>query len=105
MSSLRGAVAYEARFWSEDRQLHELILVAAGNRRAAVIVNELRETTRLIGAGTTSSVRSLPVIGEEHAPIVAAIVERDPRQAQSLMHTPDLDGAASDRGVPGRSRA
>jgi DNA-binding FadR family transcriptional regulator len=71
------------RFWSEDRQLHELTFVAAGNRRAAAIVHELRETTSLIGARTTSSARSLPVIGEEHAPIVAAIVERD-----ALRHSP-----------------
>lgn len=75
----------EDRFWTEDRGLHEYILSTAGNRCAASVVGGLRETTRLIGAGTTTPARTLGEIAEEHAPLVAAIRDGDPALAGSLM--------------------
>jgi DNA-binding GntR family transcriptional regulator len=74
-------------FAQHDLGLHDLILDAAGNGRARTIVKSLRETTRLLGASTADKTRTLDDIDHEHAPIVAAIIEGDPAEAENAMRT------------------
>src|SRR4051794_15208525 len=45
----------DASFWPADRALHDLLLRASGNGRAAAIVAQLRSTTALLGPPTTAS--------------------------------------------------
>lgn len=77
----------EAEFWAGDQRLHELILLGAGNARAAAIVEGLREKTRLLGVSTTEGSRTLQQIETEHQPIVDAILARDGRAAERCMRT------------------
>jgi DNA-binding GntR family transcriptional regulator len=81
------AVADEAAFWPADRSLHDLLLRAAGNGRAAAIVAQLRETTALLGPPTTASGRTLAEIHAEHEPVVAAVLARDGAAAEAAMRT------------------
>jgi DNA-binding GntR family transcriptional regulator len=67
----------EDAFWTADLAFHDALLRRSGNKRAAEIVRDLRELTRLIGVGTTASSRSLREIADEHQPIVAAVVAGD----------------------------
>jgi DNA-binding GntR family transcriptional regulator len=73
-------------FWPADRALHDAILRAAGNARAAAIVDQLRKTARLLGPPTTASGRTLAEIVEEHRPVVTSVVGRDGPQAAASMH-------------------
>lgn len=75
----------ETAFWTEDRALHDRILRAAGNARAATIVEQLRATTVLLGPPTSATGRSLAQICAEHEPIVAAIGRRDGAAAEAAM--------------------
>lgn len=85
----------EPAFWAADRALHRSVLVAAGNTRAAEIVEQLRATTALLGPPTTATGRSLAEIHAEHRPIVDAVLAGDAGAAERAMrehleHTRDL---------------
>ncbi len=70
----RSARAGDERLFSaQDQRLHDLVLAAAGNNRARAIINELRETTRLLGATSAGRSRPLSDIHAEHRPIADAI--------------------------------
>jgi DNA-binding GntR family transcriptional regulator len=75
----------EAAFWPADRSLHDLLLRAAGNARAAAIVAQLRSTTALLGPPTTASGRALAQIHAEHEPVVTAVIARDGAAAETAM--------------------
>ena len=87
MVALRAAASEgaEREFWRHDRELHRLLLVGGGNPRAAEIVASLRSTTALLGPPTSAGPRDLVQIGEEHAPIVRAVVARDGDAAERAM--------------------
>ena len=74
-------------FWPADRTLHDLLLRAAGNSRAAAIVAQLRSTTALLGPPTTASGRTLAEIHAEHEPVVAAVLSHDGAAAEAAMRT------------------
>jgi DNA-binding GntR family transcriptional regulator len=97
LATMADAAAYddEPAFWAADRALHRAILVAAGNRRAAEVVEQLRATTALLGPPTTATGRSLAEIHAEHRPIVDAVLAGDAAAAEDAMrehleHTRDL---------------
>lgn len=97
LAAMDSAASYddEPAFWAADRALHRTILVAAGNRRAAEVVEQLRATTSLLGPPTTATGRSLVDIHAEHRPIVDAVLAGDAGLAESTMrehleHTRDL---------------
>ena len=75
----------EPGFWAADRALHRAILVAAGNRRAAEVVEQLRATTALLGPPTTATGRTLAEIHAEHRPLVEAVLGGDTAAAESAM--------------------
>ncbi|MGK5683321.1 GntR family transcriptional regulator [Actinoplanes sp. URMC 104] len=75
----------ETAFWPADRALHDLLLRAAGNGRAAAIVARLRSTTALLGPPTTAGGRTLAEIHAEHEPVVAAVLARDGEAAEAAM--------------------
>ncbi|WP_327000348.1 GntR family transcriptional regulator [Dactylosporangium sp. NBC_01737] len=77
----------EAAFWPADRELHDLLLHAAANARAAAIVAQLRSTTALLGPPTTASGRTLAQIHAEHEPVVTAVLARDGVAAEAAMRT------------------
>lgn len=74
-----------AAFWPADRALHDALLRAAGNTRAATIVEQLRATTALLGPPTTATGRSLDEIHAEHAAIVEAVLGGDGEGAEHHM--------------------
>jgi len=92
----RSATAGNGSLFSvQDQRLHDLVLAAAGNTRARTIVNDLRDTTRLLGATSADRSRSLPDIHAEHRPVVEAILRADPAAADRalrwhLVHTGKL---------------
>jgi DNA-binding GntR family transcriptional regulator len=106
MSALRAAALTgdERAFWHHDRELHRLLLVGGGNPRAAGIVASLRSTTALLGPPTSAGPRDLRQIGEEHAPIVDAVLARDAAAAEAAMRdhltTTGLLLVAQAEGVP-----
>jgi DNA-binding GntR family transcriptional regulator len=63
----------EPGFMDHDERFHELILLAAGNRRLAAIVAGLRDTVRGRGASTVGRARSLEEIQAEHGAILDAL--------------------------------
>jgi DNA-binding GntR family transcriptional regulator len=75
----------DASFWPADRTLHDLLLRASGNTRAAAIVAQLRSTTALLGPPTTASGRTLAEIHAEHERVVAAVLARDGATAEAAM--------------------
>ena len=75
----------ERLFSVQDQRLHDLILAAAGNNRSRAIVNELRDTTRLLGATSAGRSRSLSDIHVEHRPIAEAIAEGDQDAAAAAL--------------------
>ncbi len=75
----------ETRFMRHDKQLHGLILAAAGNERLAAYVGHLRDLTRLLGASTVGRSRTLVDIAAEHEPIIDALASRDPGAAEAAM--------------------
>ena len=46
-----------------------------------------RATTALLGPPTTATGRTLAQIHDEHAPIVTAVLDRDPGAAEAAMRT------------------
>lgn len=76
---------HEAAFWPADRALHDRILRAAGNARAAGVVERLRGVTALLGPPTTASGRTLTGIVAEHRPVVDAVLARDSAAAERAM--------------------
>ena len=75
----------EAALAHHDLSFHDAILAIAGNESARKIVASLRESTRLLGATTAQRSRTLADIDTEHAPILAAIADNDPRAAEKAM--------------------
>src|SRR3954447_11320240 len=75
----------DASFWPADRTLHDLLLHASGNARAAAIVAQLRSTTALLGPPTTASGRTLAEIHAEHEQVVTAVLARDGAAAETAM--------------------
>ncbi len=87
LQTMREAAAGDdpSSFWRADRALHDALLRAAANARAAAIVDQLRATTALLGPPTTATGRTLGEIHDEHAPIVAAVVAGDGSGAEGAM--------------------
>lgn len=83
--ALSAAVRDEDRFWAADQQLHDRLVRAGGNHRAAAIIERLRATTALLGPPTTTAGRTLPEIRDEHEPIVAAVLQRRADDAENAM--------------------
>ncbi len=83
--ALGAAVHDEDRFWVADQHLHDCLVRAGGNCRAAAIIERLRATTALLGPPTTTAGRTLPEICDEHEPIVAAVLARDGAAAERAM--------------------
>jgi DNA-binding GntR family transcriptional regulator len=75
----------EALFMRHDQRLHRLILEAAGNSRLTALVENLRDTTRTLGASTADRSRDLSDIAAEHVPIVDAIAAGDAAAAGAAM--------------------
>jgi len=75
----------EAAFMDRDERFHELILLAAGNRRLAAIVAGLRDTVRGRGASTVGRSRSLDEIQAEHGAILDALIAGDGDRAGAAM--------------------
>ena len=75
----------EAAFMDRDERFHELILLAAGNRRLAAIVAGLRDTVRGRGASTVGRSRSLDEIQAEHGAILDALIAGDADRAGAAM--------------------
>ncbi|MER7015413.1 GntR family transcriptional regulator [Saccharopolyspora sp. NPDC000359] len=67
----------ETRFFAVDQQLHGIVLVAGDMRRGRRIIDQLRVSTRLLGASTAGRSRDYADIIGEHDPIVAAILDGD----------------------------
>jgi DNA-binding GntR family transcriptional regulator len=76
----------EPEFMLHDQKLHGLVLDFAGNQYARKVIDNIRDATRLIGASTFQSFRTLVEVYQEHAPIVDAIAARDPVAASSAMY-------------------
>ena len=74
-----------AGFMDHDERFHELILLAAGNRRLAAIVAGLRDTVRGRGASTVGRSRSLDEIQAEHGAILDALRAGDADRAGAAM--------------------
>ena len=74
-----------AAFWPADRALHDTLLRAAGNARAAAIVEQLRATTALLGPPTTATGRTRDEIHAEHATIVEAVLDGAGQVAEQAM--------------------
>jgi DNA-binding GntR family transcriptional regulator len=75
----------ETLFMRHDQRLHDLILGTAGNARLLRLIDNLRDTTRYLGASTVDRSRTLHDIYAEHVPIVDAIVDADPAAAGASM--------------------
>ncbi|MFI7602032.1 GntR family transcriptional regulator [Actinoplanes sp. NPDC049681] len=75
----------DASFWPADRTLHDLLLRASGNARAAAVVDRLRSATALLGPPTTARGRTLTEIHAEHEVVVAAVLARDGTAAEAAM--------------------
>jgi DNA-binding GntR family transcriptional regulator len=80
-----AAVDDEESFWVADHDLHDRLMRAGGNQRAATVIDRLRATTALLGSPTTTAGRTLPQIRAEHEPIVTAILRRDGAGAEQAM--------------------
>ncbi len=72
-------------FWVADHDLHDRLMRAGGNQRAAAVIDRLRATTALLGSPTTTAGRTLSEICAEHEPIVTAILRRDGAGAERAM--------------------
>jgi DNA-binding GntR family transcriptional regulator len=75
----------EPAFMDHDERFHELVLLAAGNRRLAAIVAGLRDTVRGRGASTVGRSRSLDEIQAEHGAILDALIAGDGDRAGAAM--------------------
>jgi len=81
----RSRAGDEPGFMDRDERFHELILLAAGNRRLAAIVAGLRDTVRGRGASTVGRSRSLDEILAEHGAILDALRSGDADRAGAAM--------------------
>ncbi len=81
----RARAGDEAGFMDHDERFHELILLAAGNRRLAAIVAGLRDTVRGRGASTVGRSRGLEEIQAEHGAILDALRSGDADRAGAAM--------------------
>jgi DNA-binding GntR family transcriptional regulator len=70
--------------WKHDRAFHQAILEASGNSRLARYIDALRDLVQRRGQLTTRS-RQLEAIAREHAPILAAMENRDGPGADHAM--------------------
>jgi DNA-binding GntR family transcriptional regulator len=75
----------EGPFMAHDQRFHEIMLDAAGNRRLAAQVDQLRDHVRLRGASTVGRSRDLEAIHAEHVVIRDALRARDPERAAAAM--------------------
>ncbi|WP_076258629.1 GntR family transcriptional regulator [Intrasporangium flavum] len=90
-----GGAADEQQFWVADHAVHDTLMRAGGNQRAAAIIDRLRATTALLGPPTTTAGRTLAEIRDEHEPIVTAVLDRRGADAEAAMrhhleHTGEL---------------
>lgn len=85
LAAMDAALDDEESFWAADHALHDLLMRAGGNQRAATIIDRLRATTALLGPPTTTAGRTLREIRDEHEPIVTAILRRDGAGAERAM--------------------
>lgn len=83
--AMGAAVGDEATFWVADHDVHDRLMRAGGNRRAAAVIDRVRATTALLGSPTTTAGRTLHQICAEHEPIVTAILRRDGAGAERAM--------------------
>jgi DNA-binding GntR family transcriptional regulator len=83
--AMTASLEDETRFWVADHALHDRLMRAGGNQRAAAIIDRLRATTALLGPPTTTAGRTLREIHDEHEPIVTAILRRDGADAEQAM--------------------
>lgn len=63
----------EEEFFSHDRALHRLIMTMGDAHRGADLVDRLRVHTRILGASTAGTSRSLQDILDEHQPVLDAV--------------------------------
>lgn len=80
-----AAAADEPLFLFHDQRLHTLILQLAGNGFVTRILGNLRDATRLVGASTIESSRTLEDVQREHLPIILAIEAGDDEAAAVAM--------------------
>ena len=75
----------EDRFFALDQELHNVILVAGGARRAREIVERMRSTIRILAPSTVRGERTFAEVVDEHDPIVEAIVANEQDAAAMAM--------------------
>jgi DNA-binding GntR family transcriptional regulator len=75
----------QSLFMQHDLALHDLINGVLGNKRLSTTLRTLRESTRSRGVVTHAHSRGMAAIEDEHAPIVNALVARDPDAAAEYM--------------------
>ncbi|MEA2276539.1 MAG: hypothetical protein QOC78_1499 [Solirubrobacteraceae bacterium] len=83
----------EAAFMAHDTRFHEILLMAAGNRRLAALVGQLRDLVRFRGASTVGRSRDLRAIHAEHVEVMAALRARDAPAAAERMRAHLLNTA------------
>jgi DNA-binding GntR family transcriptional regulator len=83
----------ETAFMAHDKRFHEIILTAAGNRRLAAIIGQMRDFVRFRGASTVGRSRDLRAIHAEHVAVMTALRERDQAVAASCMRSHLLNTA------------
>ena len=84
----------EAAFMAHDTRFHEIVLTAAGNRRLAALIGQLRDLVRFRGASTVGRSRDLRAIHAEHVAVMGALCARDPSRAARHMRAHLLNTAA-----------
>lgn len=72
-------------FAQADQALHTAVLRIAGNERARICVDEMRDLIRTLGPSTAGRSRTLVDIADEHRPFVEAIAHHDPTRARYAM--------------------
>jgi DNA-binding GntR family transcriptional regulator len=80
-----GEAGDEAAFMAHDKAFHTVLLLAAGNRRLADVVAQLRDAIRFRGVSTVGRSRDLAAILGEHDAIMAALRARDGLAAAAAM--------------------
>jgi DNA-binding GntR family transcriptional regulator len=83
--AVAAAAGEEGPFMAHDQRFHEIVLDAAGNRRLAAQVDQLRDQVRLRGASTVGRSRDLAAIHAEHVAVRDALHARDADRAAEAM--------------------
>jgi DNA-binding GntR family transcriptional regulator len=83
--AVEGERGAEGPFMAHDQRFHEILHDAAGNRRLAAQVDQLRDHVRLRGASTVGRSRDLAAVHAEHVAIRDALRARDPDAAAQAM--------------------